>query len=198
MKRCPITYECIPDDAWYSKRALKWLNPKLQYLVPLALSAEEQRQEAVNRVGKMSIQGVQTKLIAQLKVNEGCFKIVDQGGQYILKTQSAHYLELPENEALTMSLAATVGITVPLHGLLYAKDNSMTYFIKRFDRVSHQQKLAVEDFSQLSGKSRDTKYASSMEKVVEIIRQYCTFPKIEWIRLLRLTLFNYLVGNEDM
>jgi serine/threonine-protein kinase HipA len=186
------------DNEFYSKKGLKWLSPQLQKLDVLGLSAEEQRQEAVSRAGKMSIQGVQTKLSAQLKIKEGYFKIVDQQGQYILKTQSAHYPELPENEAITMSLAATIGIEVPVHGLLYAKDNSMTYFIKRFDRAGYNKKLALEDFSQLSGKSRDTKYKSSMEHVADIIEQFCTFPKIETIKLFKLTLFNYLVGNEDM
>lgn len=198
MKRCPITYELISEDEGYSKRGLKLLSPQLERLEPLALSAEEQRQEAVSRAGKMSIQGVQTKLSAQLQIKEGHFKIVDHKGHYILKTQSAHYPELPENEALTMSLASMVGIEVPVHGLLYAKDDSKTYFIKRFDRVGHNKKLALEDFSQLSGKSRDTKYKSSMEQVIDIINQYCTFPKIECIRLFKLTLFNYLIGNEDM
>lgn len=198
MKRCPITYELINDKEYYSKSGLKLLSPQLQKLDSLGLSAEEQRQEAVSRAGKMSIQGIQTKLSAQLKIKEGYFKIVDQQGQYILKTQSAHYPELPENEAVTMSLASMIGIEVPVHGLLYAKDDSMTYFIKRFDRVGHNKKLALEDFSQLSGKSRDTKYKSSMEQLADIITQYCTFPKIEFIKLFKLTLFNYLVGNEDM
>lgn len=198
MKRCPITYELINDNEYYSKSGLKLLSPQLKKLDSLGLGAEEQRQEAVSRAGKMSIQGIQTKLSAQLKIKEGYFKIVDQQGQYILKTQSAHYPELPENEAVTMSLASMIGIEVPVHGLLYAKDDSMTYFIKRFDRVGHNKKLALEDFSQLSGKSRDTKYKSSMEQLADIITQYCTFPKIEFIKLFKLTLFNYLVGNEDM
>jgi hypothetical protein len=38
-------------------------------------------------------------------------------------------------------------IAVPLHGLIYSKDGSMTYFIRRFDRVGNN-KIAVEDFSQ--------------------------------------------------
>lgn len=198
MKRCPITYELISDNNTYSKNGLKQLSAQLQQLASLGFSAEEQRQEAISRVGKMSIQGVQTKLSAQLKIKEGYFKIVDQQGHYILKTQSSHYPELPENEAITMSLAATVGIDVPIHGLVYANDNSMTYFIKRFDRIGRNKKLALEDFSQLLGKSRDTKYKSSMEQLVDIINQFCTFPKIELIKLFKLTLFNYLIGNEDM
>ncbi len=64
---------------------------------------------------------------------------------------------MPENEDLTMRLAALVGIDVPLHGLLYGRDGAMTYFIKRFDRIARTGKRHVEDFAQLGGQSRDTK-----------------------------------------
>jgi len=198
MKRCPITYEKISDQENYSQRGLHLLSPALKNLQSLALSAAEQRREAIARAGKMSIQGVQTKLSAQLKIKKEQFEIVDQNGQYILKMQSEYYPELPENEALTMSLAAIIGIEVPVHGLIYSKDNSMTYFIKRFDRAGHHKKLALEDFAQLSGLDRYTKYESSMEKIVEVIKVFCTFPKIELVKLFKLTLFNFLIGNEDM
>lgn len=198
MKRCPITYDVINDNEHYSQRGLRLLSPQLKDIRPLTLSAEEQRNEAINRVGKMSIQGVQKKLSAQLKIKEGYFEIVDQNASYILKPQSDIYPELPENEALTMTLAQMIHLDVPIHGLIYSIDNSMTYFIKRFDRVGHHKKLAIEDFAQLSGGDRYTKYDSSMEKVVTIIEKFCTFPKIELVKLFKLTLFNFLVGNEDM
>lgn len=85
-----------------------------------------------------------------------------------------------------------------LNGLVYSKVNSLTYFIKRFDRIGHNKKLALEDFAQLSGEDRHTKYKSSMENVIAIIEQFCTFPKIEFVKLFKLTLFNFLVGNKDM
>lgn len=198
MKYCPITYEKITDQENYSQRGLHLLSPQLKNLSRLDLSADEQRQEALARVGKMSIQGVQKKLSAKLKIKEGCFEIVDQYGQYILKPQSDSYPELPENEAITMTLATTIGLDVPIHGLLYSKDNSLTYFIKRFDRMGRNKKLALEDFAQLSGEDRHTKYKSSMEKVIGVINQFCTFPKIEFVKLFKLTLFNFLIGNEDM
>lgn len=198
MKYCPITYDVISENEVYSKRGLRLLSPQLNSLSPLTLTAKEQRLEAAARVGKMSVQGVQPKLSAQLKVKEGHFEIVDQFGHYILKTQSDIYPEVPENEALSMTMAKLIGLEVPAHGLVYAKDNSMTYFIKRFDRTKHRDKLAVEDFAQLSLATRDTKYDSSMEKVAKIIEKYCTFPKIETVKLYKLTLFNFLIGNEDM
>lgn len=198
MKRCPISYEIISEHENYSKRGLQLLSPQLKNLSPLELSADEQRKEALDRVGKMSIQGVQKKLSAQLKIKAGRFEIVDQQGHYILKPPSDLYPELPENEAITMCMAKTIGLEVPIHGLIYSKDQSLTYFIKRFDRFGHNKKLALEDFAQLSNSDRYTKYNSSMEKVVAVIENFCTFPKIEFVKLFKLTLFNFLVGNEDM
>jgi serine/threonine-protein kinase HipA len=198
MKRCPITYEILSEQENYSQSGLRQLSPHLKNIHSLELSAEEQRKEARSRVGKMSIQGVQTKLSARLNIKEGRFEIVDQQGHFILKPQSEYYSELPENEAITMSLAAMIGLDVPVHGLVYSKDNSMTYFIKRFDRVGQRKKLALEDFAQLSGSDRHTKYKSSMENVIAVIARFCTFPKIEFVKLFKLTLFNFLVGNEDM
>lgn len=186
MKRCPITYELISDEQSYSQKGLRLLSPKLNDLKALNYSAEEQRQEALARAGKMSIAGIQKKLSAQLHVKSQHFEIVSQYGHYILKPQSDIYPELPENEAITMSLAKMIGIDVPVHGLVYSKDNSMTYFIKRFDRFGQNKRLAVEDFAQLSQGDRHTKYKSSMEKVTAIIEKWCTFPKVEAIKLFRL------------
>jgi serine/threonine-protein kinase HipA len=51
---------------------------------------------------------------------------------------------------------------------------------------------------QLLGLSRDTKYDASMEKVASVIDRYCTFPAVEKIKLFKLILVNFLIGNEDM
>lgn len=195
MSRCPITYETISEGR-YSRKALHKLSPKLDELLDLPYSVEEQLHEAETRATKMSIQGVQPKLSAKLNVKGKVFEVVDTGGRFILKPQNQLYRCLPENEAITMHLASAVGIETPLHGMIYAKDGTLTYFIKRFDRQGYR-KRALEDFAQLAGLSRVTKYNYSMERLVPILEQHCTFPKLEKLKLLRLTLFNYLVGNED-
>ncbi|MBF0529934.1 MAG: HipA domain-containing protein [Deltaproteobacteria bacterium] len=196
MNFCPITYEECGDSK-YSVRGLRLLSRNLSDLKDLPYTAQEQIQEAAARAGKMSIQGVQPKLSAVLVNKKQSFEIVNMGGEYILKPQLPGYPLVPENEDLTMRLAASVGIEVPLHGLVYSKDGTFTYFIKRFDRGGRKGKIAVEDFAQLSGEDRDTKYRSSMEKVVQVIDRLCTFPLIERAKLLKLVLFNFLVGNED-
>ena len=100
MKRCLITYEKISEQETYSQRGLHLLSTQLKNLSPLNLSADEQRQEAIDRVGKMSIQGVEKKLSAKLKIKDECFEIVDQKGQYILKPQSDIYPELQKMKPL--------------------------------------------------------------------------------------------------
>lgn len=152
MNRCLITYDFCGDKT-YSQRGLKLLSPTLKSLANLDYSSEELRLEAMQRAVRMSIQGVQPKLSAVLNSKEGKFEIVDKNGKYILKPQHQFFQELPENEDLTMQLAATVGINVPLHGLIYSKDGTLTYFIRRFDRKGQKDKIAVEDFAQLAGKT---------------------------------------------
>lgn len=196
MNRCPITYQTC--EGRYSAKGLKLLSKNLTELKELPFSAQELRREAAARADKISIQGVQPKLSARLNIKNQQVELVDRYGQYILKPQIAEYQEVPENEDLTMRFASLAGIEVPLHGLLYGRNTELTYFIRRFDRRGRKSKIHVEDFAQLAELSRDTKYRSSMEKVAALIEKYCTFPVIEKLKLFRLTLFCFLVGNEDM
>jgi serine/threonine-protein kinase HipA len=146
----------------------------------------------------MSVQGVQPKLSARLNIKEGKLEIVDTGGRYILKPQHQYFPEMPQNEDLTMRLADEIGFEIPLHGLIWSKDNSLTYLIKRFDRKGQSEKIPVEDFAQLAGLTRDSKYDYSMEKVVSLIDKFCTFPSVEKLVLFKLVIFSYITGNDDM
>ncbi len=196
MNRCPITYE--ECEGRYSRTGLRRLSPALSELHDFPYSAQQQLREAAARAGKMSVQGVQPKLSAVLVPSAGVFRLVDTGGKYILKPQHPAYPELPENEDLTMRLARLAGIDVPVHGLLRCADGTLTYFIRRFDRTGRSGKVQVEDFAQLSGRSRETKYDASMEQLVKVIDAFCTFPAIERSRLFTRSLFCFLTGNEDM
>lgn len=197
MNRCPITYELCGTEK-YSQKGLRLIAPKLTVLNDLPLSAAEQRQEAANRAKKLSIQGVQPKLSAVISVVNHQFEIVDQFGNYIIKPQNDIFPELPENEDLTMKMAKVYGLDVPFHGLIYSKDRSLSYFIKRFDRYGKGKKIATEDFAQLTDHSRDTKYNYTMENLVKVIDEFCTFPAIEKADFFKRVLFCYITGNEDM
>ena len=197
MNRCPITYELCANDK-YSEKGLRMIAPKLTHLNDLPYTAAELRQEAANRAKKLSIQGVQPKLSATISVAKQEFKIVDQFGTYIIKPQNDLFPELPENEDVTMRMAKVFGLDVPFHGMLYAKDGSLSYFIKRFDRYGKGKKIATEDFAQLTGNTRDTKYRFTMEKLVPVIDEFCSFPAIEKADFFKRILFCYVTGNEDM
>ncbi|MGQ9799523.1 MAG: HipA domain-containing protein [Ignavibacterium sp.] len=113
------------------------------------------------------MQGVQPKLSARLNLKNEVFDIVDKGRDYILKSQNNFNMELPENESLTMKFAETIGIDVPFNSLIYSIDGKFIYFIRRFDRYGKNKKLSLEDLAQLAGKSCDTKYDYSMEKLLQ-------------------------------
>ncbi|MCK0160527.1 HipA domain-containing protein [Allomuricauda sp. F6463D] len=184
--------------AKYSEKGLKMIAAKLTGLNDLPYTASELRREAANRAKKLSIQGVQPKLSANISVVEQEFKVVDQFGTYIIKPQNDIFPELTENEDLTMRMAKVLGINVPFHGMVYGKDGSLSYFIKRFDRYGKGKKYATEDFAQLTGNTRDTKYRFSMEKLVPVIEEFCTFPVVEKVEFFKRMVFCFVTGNEDM
>ena len=97
-----------------------------------------------------------------------------------------------------MTLAKHAGVEVPPHGLLPAVDGSWVYVIRRFDRADRDQRLHVEDFAQLSGATRETKYAGSLEQIAKLVETHCSFPAVEKTGLARRLLFCFLIGNEDM
>lgn len=197
MNRCPITYE-LCGNTKYSEKGLRLIAPKLTFLNDLPYTSAELRKEAANRAKKLSIQGVQPKLSASISLVNQEFKIVDQFGTYIIKPQNDSFPELPQNEDVTMRMAKAFGLDVPFHGMIYAKDGSLSYFIKRFDRYGKGKKIATEDFAQLTGNSRDTKYRFTMEKLIPVIDEFCSFPAIEKADFFKRILFCYVTGNEDM
>jgi serine/threonine-protein kinase HipA len=197
MKRCPITYEEISDTLDYSLNGVRKFSRQAKQIQIFPYSIEEQLTLARQMAGKLSIQGVQPKISVRFHGTGGDFIPVATGGRYIFKPQNQLFPYLPENEDLSMRLAELAGCMVPLHALIRGSDAQFIYVVKRFDRAAKKRKLAVEDFAQLAGMSRDTKYAYSVEKIINLIDQYMTFPAIEKVVFFRLFLVNYLLGNED-
>ncbi len=197
MNTCPISYLPCGTEK-YAPEGLRRLHKSLTDLSDFPFSAPEQRLEATQNMGKMSIQGVQPKLSVVLNLKKQAFETVEKNGRFILKPQHENFLQLPENEDLTMRLAAAVGIETPFHGMVFCKDASLSYFIKRFDRAGKNEKIPVEDFAQLAGQTRETKYDYTIEKTIKIIESHCTFPAPEKLKFYRLLIFCFLTGNEDM
>jgi serine/threonine-protein kinase HipA len=181
MNLCPISYEPC-GELLYSKKGLKMLSPALKDLANLEFSAEELREEAFIRASKMSIQGVQPKLSAVLNIRHDRFDIVDKKGRFIMKPQHHIFPELPQNEDLTMRLAAMAGIEIPLHGMVYSRDHSLTYFIRRFDRKGQKDKIAVEEGWQGNWSCLPCKFPMGVHL---FLRNYDTIHKKPRVNCLR-------------
>ena len=151
-------------------------------------------------VRSIAVTGVQPKLSLQLEKtrNEAPrLTLVGLYGDYILKPPSEQYPCLPENEDLTMHLAEVAGIRTAAHSLIRLSSGELAYITRRFDR-QNGQKIAVEDFCQLSETLTEHKYRGSVEKIGKLVRQFTTNKGYEQQRLFELVLFCYLTGNTDM
>jgi serine/threonine-protein kinase HipA len=118
-------------------------------------------------------------------------------GEYILKPPSTQFKQLPENEDLTMHLAELMKIKTAKHGLIRLKSGELAYITKRFDR-NKDDKIAVEDFCQLSENLTEHKYRGSIERIGKIASIHTFNKGFEAQRLFELVLFCYLTGNADM
>ena len=151
-------------------------------------------------VRSIAVTGVQPKLSLQLEKtrNEAPrLTLVGLYGDYILKPPSEQYPCLPENEDLTMHLAEVAGIRTAAHSLIRLSSGELAYITRRFDR-QNGQKIAVEDFCQLTETLTEHKYRGSVEKIGKLVRQFTTNKGYEQQRLFELVLFCYLTGNTDM
>lgn len=151
-------------------------------------------------VKSVTVTGVQPKLSLNLisDINkQSRFTIVDLEGNYILKPASKEYIDLPENEDLTMHLAELVKIKTATHTLIRLKSGELAYLTKRFDR-KNQDKIAVEDFCQLTENLTEHKYRGSIEKIGKLIYQLTKNSGFEAQKLFEIVLFNYLTANADM
>ena len=73
----------------------------------------------------------------------------------------------------------------------------MAYITKLFDR-NKGDKIAVEEFCQLSENLTEHKYRGSIEKIGKLVYTFTKNQGFEAQRLFELVLFCYLTGNADM
>ena len=154
----------------------------------------------------MSISGVQDKISLKLE-RGGRLRPTEKDGEYILKpipsmSLPAFQRDVPANEHLSMQLAGQLfGIIIPPNACVELSDGEPAYLVKRFDRRANGQKIAQEDFCQLSGRSPETgrnyKYEGSYEEVGRLLKNYCSAYVTEAEKLFRFICFNYVCSNGD-
>lgn len=201
MKKCLSCYKELAENeidfhSKCSKKIFGSINPPSIDFDSKQL--EELAKELI--VKSVTVTGVQPKLSLNLisDINkQSRFTIVDLEGNYILKPASKEYIDLPENEDLTMHLAELVKIKTATHTLIRLKSGELAYLTKRFNR-KNEDKIAVEDFCQLTENLTEHKYRGSIEKIGKLIYQLTKNSGFEAQKLFEIVLFNYLTANADM
>lgn len=169
----------------------------------LAYSSEQMEELAKQIVVRsIAVTGVQPKLSLTIEKapddpRRSRLTIVGLWGDYILKPPTEAFPFLPENEDVTMHLAALFGLTTAAHSLIRLQSGELAYLTRRFDRVGGE-KLPLEDMCQLTETLTADKYRGSMEKVGKQILQHATYPGLDALRFFELALFSFLTGNADM
>ena len=168
---------------------------------------------------RISLAGAQAKIGLYLSdsINEkdsrdGCGWMLPYGlsaSTHIVKPQSLRFAALVENEAFCMMLANACDISSATLSLVQAEQPVLA--IRRFDRpisresetdaIQTVSRLFQEDICQIMGISPLNKYEEDggpgLADIALVIRQTSTDAIGDVRRLLRLTLFNYLIGNCD-
>lgn len=149
-----------------------------------------------------AVPGVQAKLSMSLDSPEikgrgGRLTVVGAlGGNYIFKPPTLEFVEMPENEHLTMRMAEAFGINVVPSSLIRLASGELGYITRRVDRTASGEKIHMIDLCQIT--EAYDKYKSSMEKVGKAIGMHSANTLLDKLLLFELTVFSFLTGNSDM
>lgn len=200
--RCLYCYQDIEGEHDFHKQcSLEFFGtpspPKIEY------SLDQMDELAKNVVERsVAVPGVQAKLSMSLvketkeKSDTRLTVVGALGGQYIFKPPSDKYPEMPENEHVTMRIAAAFGIKVVPSSLIRLLSGELSYITKRVDRTETDSKIHMIDMFQIT--EAFDKYRSSMEKVGKAIGLYSINPLLDKVIYLDLAIFSFLMGNNDM
>ena len=171
-------------------------------VLPYRLSEMEQLAKEAALLS-ITVPGVQPKLsLGWIKTelengHQGRLTILDAlEGHYILKPQNAIYRQMPENEHLSMKLAALFKIDVVPFNMIRLLSGELCYITKRIDRKQDGSKTHMIDFLQIL--ELEDKYKGTMETLGKTIGSLSVNTLLDKLRFFELTVFNYIIGNNDM
>jgi len=202
MNKCLYCYQEVENGAdFHEKCSLDFFGSKNPPIISYALN--QMTDLAKNVVERsVAVPGVQPKLSMSIvkdkfEKNAERLTIVGAlGGNYIFKPPNSDFVEMPENEHLTMRIAESFGIKVVPSSLVRLASGELSYITKRIDRAVDGTKIHMIDMFQIT--EAFDKYKSSMEKVGKALQSYSENPILDKLFLFELTLFCYLTGNNDM
>ena len=192
----------IPNEAeWHTTCILKFFNEKKLPDININEKTLNQYTSSVIKDG-YTVPGVQKKASLNLEKHSGNTRptLQNYNPGYILKPPVTKYPYLPELEHFGMLIAKAIGIKVVPQALI-TSNSQYSYITKRTDHAfcnDHIEKIAMEDFYQLSYRLTQYKYQSSYEKCAKIIDKYSSSNGLDISELFIRVLFYYIIGNADM
>lgn len=171
-------------------------------ILPYQLSEMEKLAKETAELS-ITVPGVQPKLsLGWIKTelengHQGRLTIMDAlEGNYILKPQNIQYPQMPENEHLSMKLAKLFKIDIVPANMIRLASGELCYVTKRVDRNQDGTRIHMIDFLQIL--ELDDKYKGSMETVGKTIGDLSINTLFDKLRFFETTVFNYVIGNNDM
>lgn len=204
MNRCLYCYQALNDaDVDYHSKCIKaFYGTKYAPVLPYQLSEMEKLAKQAAELS-ITVPGVQPKLsLGWMKTklvdgHQGRLKIMDAlQGNYILKPQNPQYLQMPENEHLSMKLAELFKISIVPVNIIRLQSGELCYITRRIDRNPDGSKNHMIDFMQIL--ELTDKYKGNMETLGKTIGALSANTLLDKFRFFESTVFNYVIGNNDM
>ena len=203
MCKCLFCYKPLNDgEVDYHPRCARKIFEST--VVPVLPYTRDNIKELAREIvtASTTVTGVQAKLSLDIarggKDEPQRFTIVGLWGRFILKPQTDRFVNLPENEDLTMHLAEIAGIKTVPHSLIRFADGELCYITRRVDRTKKGDKIAMEDMCQLSERLTEDKYKGSYERIAKLIKTHSSAPMLDVINFWEIVVFSWLTGNADM
>lgn len=108
----------------------------------------------------------------------------------IVKSGNAEYPHIAINEFICMSIAKEAGLRTPE---FWVTEDKQLFVMRRFDIMETGDKLGMEDFSVLMGKSGDRKYEGRYESLMRAANLY----EIDVTEMFEQIALSLIVGNGD-
>lgn len=205
MNRCLYCYKEIEKGAsqeYHEKCSEQFYGVKRAPLLPYKMeNMSTLAKQVIER--SVTVPGVQPKLsmgLIQETLNDGRsgrITILDAlEGYYILKPQNAQFVAMPENEHLSMRLAELFGINVVPSTLIRLESGELCYLTRRVDRTAAGEKIHMIDFLQIL--ELEDKYMGTMEQLGKKVGELSEYVLLDKLRLFELSVFNFIIANNDM
>ncbi|MEY3369396.1 MAG: hypothetical protein RLZZ361_66 [Cyanobacteriota bacterium] len=176
--------------------AVSVIDPKPNYKIKI--DTEDYFQELSLR-SRISISGVQPKLLVVKKGNNFYPASYQEPSTHIAKLSRGQYPLIVENEYLAMKASKIILFSDAVADVEIAQLEGIgqALMVKRFDRNERGEKIHFEEFTQLLNIESDDKYFGSYKDMSDYMSKSHLCTKVDVEKLLRRVLLCILLGNTD-